>query len=133
MSRTLAGTGLTTRPSIDTVPDVIGSNPAIMRNTVDLPQPEGPSRTMNSRSATAKLTSLTAGATEPSYRLQRFSTATTATFAPCGPWDSPGFLADRSGGHPLDHGFGKDRVDDDDREDRDHQSGGDHPDVELVA
>ena len=57
MSRDLAGTWLTTRPSIATVPDVIGSSPAIIRSTVDLPQPDGPSRTMNSRSATVKLTS----------------------------------------------------------------------------
>src|ERR1700730_6295231 len=61
MSRNLAGTALTTLPSIDTVPDVIGSSPAIMRNTVDLPQPDGPSSTMNSRAATVTPTSCTAG------------------------------------------------------------------------
>ena len=65
MSRSFAGTWFIMRPSIDTVPEVIGSSPAIMRSTVDLPQPEGPSRTMNSRSATVKLTSLTAGAAPP--------------------------------------------------------------------
>ncbi len=65
ISRNFAGMGFTTRPSIDTVPDVIGSSPATIRSTVDLPQPEGPSRTMNSRSATVKLTSLTAGAAPP--------------------------------------------------------------------
>jgi hypothetical protein len=37
----LGGTWFTTRPSIDTVPEVIGSSPAIMRSTVDFPQPEG--------------------------------------------------------------------------------------------
>ena len=39
---------LTVRPSIDSVPDEIDSSPAIMRSVVVLPQPEGPSSTMNS-------------------------------------------------------------------------------------
>jgi hypothetical protein len=81
MSRDLAGTWFTILPSIETVPEVIGSNPAIMRSTVDFPQPEGPSRTTNSRSATAKLTSCTAGAAAPAYRLQSLSTVMTATCA----------------------------------------------------
>ena len=51
MSRSLAGTWLTTRPSIESVPDVIDSSPAIMRSVVVLPQPDGPSSTMNSPSA----------------------------------------------------------------------------------
>ena len=41
ISRSFAGTWLITRPSIDTVPALIGSRPAIMRSTEDLPQPEG--------------------------------------------------------------------------------------------
>ena len=53
MSRSLAGTSLTTRPSIDSVPDEIDSSPAIMRSVVDLPQPDGPSSTMNSPCATS--------------------------------------------------------------------------------
>src|SRR3954454_18287777 len=36
------------------------SRPAIIRRTVDLPQPEGPSRTMNSPSLTSRLTLSTA-------------------------------------------------------------------------
>ena len=61
MSRSLAGTAFTTRPSMLTRPEVIGSSPAIMRSAVDLPQPDGPSRTMNSPSATARSRSWTAG------------------------------------------------------------------------
>jgi hypothetical protein len=60
MSRSLAGTWLMIWPSTETVPDVIGSSPAIILSTEDLPQPDGPSRTMNSPSATVRLTSLTA-------------------------------------------------------------------------
>ncbi len=61
MSRSLAGTSFTTRPPISSVPDVMVSSPAIMRSMVDLPQPEGPSRTMNSPSATSSETRSTAG------------------------------------------------------------------------
>ena len=53
-------------PSIATVPDVIGSRPAIMRSTEDLPQPEGPSSTMNSPSRTVTLTAFTANSLLPS-------------------------------------------------------------------
>ena len=57
---------LTTLPSIMTSPPEISSSPAIMRNVVDLPQPLGPTRTMNSRSAISMLKSCTA--TTPSSR-----------------------------------------------------------------
>ncbi len=48
MSRSLAGTWFMTRPSIESSPEVMRSSPAIIRRMVDLPHPEGPSRTMNS-------------------------------------------------------------------------------------
>ncbi len=60
MSRSLGGTSLTTRPSIESVPLVIDSSPAIIRSTVDLPQPDGPTSTSSSPSAAAKVASLTA-------------------------------------------------------------------------
>jgi hypothetical protein len=60
MSRSLAGTSFIGTPSIARVPEVMDSSPATMRSVVDLPQPEGPSSTMNSPSATVKLTSWTA-------------------------------------------------------------------------
>ena len=62
MSRSLAGTSFTTRPSMESVPDEIVSRPAIIRNVVDLPQPEGPSSTMNSPSAMVTSTLSTAAA-----------------------------------------------------------------------
>src|SRR5712692_10058265 len=42
------------------VPLLVSSSPAIMRSVVDLPQPEGPTRTTNSRSLMSRLMSLTA-------------------------------------------------------------------------
>ena len=51
MSRSFGGTSLTTRPPITISPSVISSSPAIMRSRVDLPQPDGPTRTMNSPSS----------------------------------------------------------------------------------
>nr|CRL81115.1 hypothetical protein CPGR_04329 [Mycolicibacter nonchromogenicus] len=43
-------------------PDVISSRPAIMFSVVDFPQPEGPTRMMNSPSAMLSDRSLTATA-----------------------------------------------------------------------
>src|SRR6478736_1608345 len=53
MSRSFGSRSLTTRPPMDNSPDVIVSSPAIIRSAVDLPQPEGPTRTKNSPSATS--------------------------------------------------------------------------------
>jgi hypothetical protein len=48
MPRWLGGTSFTTMPSISSVPPVIFSSPAIIRRSVDLPQPEGPTKTISS-------------------------------------------------------------------------------------
>jgi len=53
---------LTTRPSIESEPDEIDSRPAIIRKVVVLPQPEGPSSTMNSPSPISSETLSAAGA-----------------------------------------------------------------------
>src|SRR6478735_2350131 len=50
MSRSFESTSFTVRPSIAIVPAVISSNPASIRSSVDLPQPDGPTSTMNSPS-----------------------------------------------------------------------------------
>ena len=44
----------TTRPSMEIVPALISSRPASMRSSVDLPQPDGPTSTMNSPSLMSK-------------------------------------------------------------------------------
>ncbi len=59
MSRSLAATLLTTRSPIRIWPSVIDSRPASMRRAVDLPHPDGPTRTMNSLSLIATLKSFT--------------------------------------------------------------------------
>ncbi len=46
------------RPSSISVPLVMGSSPAIRRSSVDLPQPEGPTKTMNSPFSIARSTPL---------------------------------------------------------------------------
>src|SRR6267142_2547326 len=51
MSRSLGWTLLTTRSPIEIVPEVMFSSPASIRSKVDLPQPEGPTRTTNSPSS----------------------------------------------------------------------------------
>ncbi len=60
MSRSFAGTWFTARSPIRTTPSEISSSPATMRSAVVLPQPEGPTSTMNSPSATSKVIRFTA-------------------------------------------------------------------------
>ena len=52
-------------------PEVMSSSPTIIRSSVDFPQPDGPTRIMNSPSAMSRLTSLTAGNPSP-YSLTTF-------------------------------------------------------------
>src|SRR5438046_1819953 len=54
MSRSLDSRSFTTRSSMAMLPAVMSSNPASMRSSVDLPQPEGPTSTVNSPSAMSK-------------------------------------------------------------------------------
>src|SRR5213594_2908903 len=60
MSRSFGGKSLTIRSPIVISPAVISSSPAIILSVVDLPQPEGPTRTTNSLSRMWRFTSLTA-------------------------------------------------------------------------
>src|ERR1035437_6639248 len=77
MSRSRGGTSLTTSPPIQISPAVISSRPAIMRNVVDLPQPEGPTSTTNSWSAISRSMPFTAW-TSPSYSLTTLRIETSA-------------------------------------------------------
>ena len=54
MLRARGGRSLTISPPILIVPDEISSSPAIILSVVDFPQPEGPTRATNSRSAIAR-------------------------------------------------------------------------------
>ena len=51
MSRSREGTRLTTRSPILSTPSEMSSSPATMRSAVVLPQPDGPTSTMNSPSS----------------------------------------------------------------------------------
>ena len=52
MFRSAGSSALTRRPPILISPSVTVSRPATMRSSVDLPQPEGPTMTMNAPSGT---------------------------------------------------------------------------------
>src|SRR5690606_11945379 len=76
MSRSRACTSLTTRSPIRMRPEVISSSPAIMRSSVDLPQPDGPTSTQNSPSAISTSTPCTTSVAP--YDLRTFSIETDA-------------------------------------------------------
>ncbi len=60
MSRWRGASSVTSLPPMLIEPAVTSSSPAIMRNSVDFPHPDGPTSTMNSPSRTARLMSSTA-------------------------------------------------------------------------
>src|SRR5271166_6670350 len=81
MSLSFGGRSLTTRSPIWIVPPVISSSPAMERSAVDLPHPEGPTRTMNSPSLMSRLRSLMAW-TPPGYAFSTWSRMICAMGAP---------------------------------------------------
>jgi hypothetical protein len=58
MPRLTGGRSLTRTSEMMMSPDVVSSSPAIIRNNVDFPQPDGPTNTTNSRSSTSRSTPL---------------------------------------------------------------------------
>src|SRR5262249_35380072 len=60
MSRSRGETPFTTSPSMAIAPAVGSSSPAIIRRAVVFPQPDGPTRTMNSPSAMVQVSASTA-------------------------------------------------------------------------
>ena len=56
MSRSRGASRETSRSPIQISPSLTSSSPAIMRSSVDLPQPDGPTRTMNSPLSIVRLT-----------------------------------------------------------------------------
>ena len=61
MSRSFGGRSVTSRSPIQIAPALISSRPASMRSEVDLPQPDGPTKTMNSPSPISRLSLSTEG------------------------------------------------------------------------
>src|SRR3954466_1826269 len=69
--RSRGARSLTFLPPMIMSPEVMSSRPTIIRRSVDFPQPDGPTRIMNSPSATSIDTSFTAGKPSP-YCLTMF-------------------------------------------------------------
>src|SRR5690349_5055338 len=78
MSRARGGSWVTSCSPILIVPEVTSSRPAIMRSNVDLPQPDGPTRTRNSPLAISSDTPSTA-TTPPEKTLLTLSRTISAT------------------------------------------------------
>src|ERR1700760_4947437 len=79
--RSLGPASLTRLPPIVRSPEVMSSRPTIIRSSVDFPQPDGPTRIMNSPSATSMDTSFTAGNPSP-YFLTMFFISMAAIGSP---------------------------------------------------
>src|SRR3954468_11316474 len=65
--RSRGARSLTFLPPMTMSPEVMSSRPTIIRRSVDFPQPDGPTRIMNSPSATSIDTSFTAGKPSPYF------------------------------------------------------------------
>src|SRR4051812_45016250 len=65
--RSRGARSLTFLPPMTMSPEVMSSRPTIIRSRVDFPQPDGPTRIMNSPSATSMDTSFTAGKPSPYF------------------------------------------------------------------
>src|SRR6478735_536788 len=78
MSRSFGGTSVTSRSPIRMRPELTSSRPASIRSDVDLPQPDGPTRTMNSPSWISRSRPGTAGSSAPGYQRWAFSNVTVA-------------------------------------------------------
>src|SRR6185503_16074043 len=81
MSRSFGAMSLTTRSAIRISPDDASSSPATIRNAVDLPEPDGPTSTVNSPSGTDRSSVSTARV--PSGNT--FETPENAMLATCTP------------------------------------------------
>src|SRR4051795_8574743 len=90
MSRSLGATSLTIRPPISTVPALGLSRPATMLSSVDLPQPEGPTSTVNSPLSMSR--SIPFSTSRLAYRFDRarMLNAAMKTSSPTPSLDGPG-------------------------------------------
>src|SRR5919106_3407841 len=79
MSRSFGATSLTTRSAILIVPDEASSSPATIRSAVDLPEPDGPTSTVNPPSEMFRSSASTARV--PSGKT--FETSENAMLATC--------------------------------------------------
>src|SRR3954447_4247903 len=116
MSRSFGAIWLTTVSPIFTSPSEMSSSPAIMRSAVDFPDPDGPTRIMNSPSLMSR--SMFRTASKPSgYRLVILSRTISAIRFPSLPLHG----ARRESGHDAAL---EEQYEDDDRDGHDHRRGG---------
>src|SRR5262245_61352194 len=85
MPRSLGVLSLTRAPPMRRSPEVMSSRPAMSRRRVDLPQPEGPTKTTKSLSAMSRLTPWIV-----SIRPNAFRTSLSTTLAMALPLDGAG-------------------------------------------
>src|SRR4051794_12344197 len=128
MSRSFGVRSFTTSPPIDRRPSVMSSSPAIMRSAVDFPQPEGPTRIMNSPSAMSRLMLRTASV--PSgYRLVTSSSSISAIAVLLA--GGCGSSLYGTGGQAGHDSVLEDQHQDDQRHRHHHGRGADRPDRDL--
>src|SRR5512144_1794117 len=82
MPRARGGRSVTTLPPMSTSPRVGSPSPAIIRRSVDFPEPEGPRKTRNSPSRVTRLTSLTAPSSSPLVKILVSPRASTTATPP---------------------------------------------------
>src|SRR5438105_8756368 len=116
MSRCCGATLLTTRSPIRIRPSETFSSPASMRSAVVLPEPDGPTRTMNSPSWMSRSSASTAGGAPLLNTLvaDRYFTLAIADLR-CGPGQAAARSLDGSHGQPADQRALGDPADDDHR------------------
>src|SRR3954468_3859167 len=115
MSRSRGARSLTRSPPMIRSPSEISSSPAIIRSAVDFPQPEGPTRIMNSPSWMSRSMSLTAS--KPSAKVLVTPSRTISDI---------GWLLslDGAGGEPGDDSALEDEDEENDRHRHHHGCGG---------
>src|ERR1044071_2400431 len=86
-ARLAGGALVMSSPSISTLPELTVSSPAMMRSSVDLPQPEGPTKTTNSPSAILRSTAWITAMPPKDFRMPRSVSSAMAnssrSFHPC--------------------------------------------------
>src|SRR5262249_480588 len=133
MSRSFGVSSFTSLPPIRRMPLVMSSSPATIRSAVVLPQPDGPTSTMNSPSPTFRVMSLTAW--KPfSEALSSLSMLTSAMLPPYrARARARGMRSSlhRARGQAGDHELAEDEDQDADGHHRHHAGGEDRPEWDL--
>src|SRR5215216_984942 len=120
MSRSLGASWLTTVSPIFTSPSEMSSSPAIIRSAVDFPDPDGPTRIMNSPSLMSR--SMFRTASKPSgYRLVSLSRTISAIRS------YSSLSLDCARGQPGHDAALEEQYEDDDGDGDEHRRGGDVP------